>query len=89
MNLKIGRKNMTDTSELQTCPKCKQEVSRQANQCPECGAPLNPRKTYKEAYGGMGLGLFDMIPVVRDLPYAMRYVLMAISFIFLFAVLFL
>jgi hypothetical protein len=30
-----------------------------------------------------------MIPVVRDLPYAMRYVLMAISFIFLFAFLFL
>jgi hypothetical protein len=80
---------MSDTSEFQICPNCKHQAPREANQCLECGSPLNPRKTYKEAFSGMGLGLADLIPGIRSLPYAMRYVIAAISIILLFAFLFL
>lgn len=81
--------NMNHTSELQTCPNCKHQAPREANQCLECGNPLNPHKTYQEAFSGMGLGLFDLLPGVRDLPYAMRYVITAVSIILVFAFLFL
>ncbi|MFH1565872.1 MAG: hypothetical protein ABIB98_01580 [bacterium] len=37
-------------------------------------------KTLKKAYlSWKGLGLFDLIPGVRDLPYVVRFILMAIT----------
>jgi len=37
-------------------------------------------KTVKEAYGSMkGLGLFDLIPGIRDLPYPVRLILAVIA----------
>ena len=37
-------------------------------------------KTPKEAYfSWQGMGLFDLIPGIRDLPYPIRFILMAIT----------
>lgn len=64
---------------LSECPDCKHEVSVRAICCPNCGGPLW-HKTIKDAYGSRsGLGLFDLIPGIRDLPYVVRIVLMAIT----------
>ena len=40
------------------------------------------KKTVKKAYlSWKGLGLFDLIPGVRDLPYVVRFLLMVITVI--------
>jgi hypothetical protein len=63
---------------LKPCPDCGHEVSLRANRCPQCGGPLW-HKTAGEAYGTWkGLGLFDLIPGIRDLPYPVRFILMLI-----------
>jgi hypothetical protein len=39
----VRRKNLTYTSgKLAPCPDCYQPVSRRAQTCPHCGAPLKP-----------------------------------------------
>ena len=44
----------------------------------QCGSPLG-HKTAKEAYiSWSGLGLFDLIPGIRDLPYPVRFVIMVV-----------
>jgi uncharacterized membrane protein YvbJ len=62
---------------LRACPDCGHQVSSRANRCPQCGGPLW-HKTVKEAYGSKGLGLLDLIPGIRDLPYPVRLILMII-----------
>ena len=63
---------------LKPCPDCGHSVSIRASKCPQCGGPLW-HKTAKEAYGSWsGLGLFDLIPGIRDLPYSIRFILMVI-----------
>lgn len=65
-------------TELRSCPDCGHQVSPRANRCPQCVGPLW-QKTVKDAYGSWkGLGLFDLIPGIRDLPYPVRFVLMLI-----------
>jgi hypothetical protein len=56
--------------------------------CPACGMRIR-YKTAKEAYGSWsGLGLFDLIPGVRDLPFPVRFVLMAVVVCALIAAIF-
>ncbi len=44
--------------------------------CPQCGIILR-HKSVKEAYGSWkGLGVFDLIPGIRNLPYPVRLILM-------------
>jgi uncharacterized membrane protein YvbJ len=65
-------------TELRACPDCGHQVSSRANRCPQCGGPLW-HKTAKQAYGSWkGLGLFDLIPGIRDLSYPVRLILMII-----------
>jgi RNA polymerase subunit RPABC4/transcription elongation factor Spt4 len=66
-------------AKLKACPDCGHMVSERASKCPQCGGPLW-HKTIKEAYGSWsGLGIFDLIPGIRDLPYRTRFVF-ALSF---------
>ena len=55
------------------CPKCGQAVRTKDLKCPSCRGFVR-HKTAKEAYG-FGLGLFDLIPGIRDLPFFLRFVL--------------
>jgi len=65
-------------TQLRPCPDCGHQVSSRANRCPNCGGPLW-HKTVKDAYGSWkGLGLIDLIPGIRDLPYPVRFILMII-----------
>ena len=62
-----------------TCPKCGRQVSSPANRCPRCDSLLW-HKTVKETYGSWkGLGLLDVIPGIRNLPYPVRFTLMIIA----------
>ena len=63
-------------SNNQVCSQCGVEVSEKVLKCPQCGSQAR-YKTLKEAYSWSGLGLFDLIPVIRDLPYLIRFVIMA------------
>jgi tRNA(Ile2) C34 agmatinyltransferase TiaS len=53
------------------CPECDADITREDFTCPECGARIR-YKTTKEAYSWGGLGLFDLIPGIRDLPFPAR-----------------
>jgi len=65
-------------AKLKKCSDCGHMVSVRANKCPQCGGPLW-HKTVGDAYGSWsGLGLFDLIPGIRDLPYPVRLLLMLI-----------
>jgi len=65
-------------AKLKACRHCGNQVSERASKCPQCGRPLR-HKTVKEAYGSWsGLGLFDLIPGIRDLPYPARFALMLV-----------
>ena len=58
------------------CPKCSNMNPEVAANCPECGITLR-HKSVKEAYcSWKGLGVFDLIPGIRDLPYPVRFILM-------------
>ena len=60
------------------CPHCRVMVFPDELQCPACRGRLR-YKTFKEAYTmWSGLGIFDLIPGIRDLPYPIRFLLMAI-----------
>jgi len=59
------------------CPECEAEITREDLTCPECGARIR-YMTAKEAYSWGGLGLFDLIPGIRDLPFAARFILMIV-----------
>lgn len=60
------------------CPHCAEQVSKEDFECPACGGRVR-YKTAKEAYGTWGgLGLFDLLPGIRDLPYPVRLLLMAV-----------
>ena len=61
-----------------TCPECEAEIARADFTCPECGARIR-YMTAKEAYSWGGLGLFDLIPGIRDLPFAARLILMIVA----------
>src|SRR5262249_51884337 len=53
------------------CPNCGQILSEPASQCLHCGGRVH--KTYTQAYESpSGLGLFDLIPGIRDLPDPVR-----------------
>jgi len=63
---------------LKPCPDCGHQVSDRAGKCPQCGGPLW-HKTAKEAYGSWsGLGLLDLIPGIRDLPFGVRFAIMLV-----------
>ena len=65
-------------AQLKACPHCRHQVSERASKCLQCGSPLG-HKTAKEAYiSWSGLGLFDLIPGIRDLPYPVRFVIMVV-----------
>ena len=65
-------------AELGECPNCDQQVEAYLKRCPKCGGPLW-HKTPKEAFGSWkGLGIFDLIPGIRALPYLVRLILMII-----------
>lgn len=65
-------------AKLKPCPDCGHQVSYRANKCPQCGGPLW-HKTVKEAYfSWSGLGLIDLIPGIRDLPFAARFAFMVV-----------
>ena len=64
----------------QICSQCRGEVSREDFRCPECGRRVR-YKTVKEAYSWRGLGLFDLMPGIRDLPYIARFAVMLITVI--------
>ena len=58
------------------CPHCGQRVSEKDLRCPGCGGRVR-YKTAKEAYGSLGgMGLFDLIPGIRDLPTPLRFLLL-------------
>jgi len=58
------------------CPECGNMNTEIAANCPKCGITLR-HKSVKEAYGSWkGLGLLDLIPGIRDLPYPVRFILM-------------
>jgi hypothetical protein len=60
------------------CPHCGQTVSVKDLKCPGCGGRVR-YKTAKEAYGSWGgMGLFDLIPGIRDLPTPLRLLLVII-----------
>jgi hypothetical protein len=60
------------------CPHCGQAVSAKAVKCSGCGGRIR-YKTAKEAYGTWGgMGLFDLIPGVRDLPTPLRLLLLIV-----------
>jgi len=61
-----------------TCPACGQPLSEPGGRCDRCEPPTR-HKTAKEAYFSLGgLGLFDLIPGVRNLPYPIRFVIMIV-----------
>lgn len=61
-----------------TCPNCHQGVTEKDLTCPSCKARIR-NKTVKEAYGSWGgLGLFDLIPGIRDWPYGVRVALVIV-----------
>jgi hypothetical protein len=62
----------------QTCPDCDADIAPEDVTCPECSVRIR-YKTAKEAYSWGGLGLFDLIPGVRDLPYPARLTLMIVT----------
>lgn len=71
---------------IESCPDCGHQVSKRARKCPQCGGPLW-HKTVNDAYfSSKGMGLIDLIPGVRDLPFlarlALTALLLAIVFIF-------
>ena len=72
--------------QLRACPDCGHQVSERASKCPQCGGPLW-HKTAKEAYSSWsGLGLIDLIPGIRDLPYPVRFVIMVVVLLLLLLV---
>ena len=75
------------SSNLKPCPDCSHLVSLRADKCPQCGGPLwHKHKSVREAYSWKGLGVIDLLPGVRDLPYPARFVIAVILFGFLFLV---
>jgi hypothetical protein len=61
------------------CPACGLQCAGRDASCPGCGATLPP-KTSSEAYFSLsGLGLFDLIPGVQELPYPARLILMIVT----------
>jgi hypothetical protein len=61
-----------------SCPNCGANVSQTANRCSGCGAKVY--KTVGEAYSSWaGMGLFDLIPGIRDLPFIVRLFLTFIT----------
>ena len=59
------------------CPECGEIFSGRQNKCPHCGVRFH--KAVGEAYGSWsGMGLFDLIPGVRDLPYQVRFTMMIV-----------
>ena len=70
-------------AKLKPCPDCGRQVSERARRCPQCGGPLW-HKTAKDAFFRWGgLGLIDLIPGVRDLPYAARFAIMVVAVLLL------
>jgi hypothetical protein len=59
------------------CPDCGHIFSERARNCPDCGRQTH--KSVAEAYQGSGLGLFDLVPGIRDLPHSVRYALMLVT----------
>lgn len=65
-------------AKLESCPDCGHQVSKRASKCPQCGGPLW-HKTVNDAFlSGKGMGLIDLIPGVRDLPFLARLALVAL-----------
>ena len=62
---------------VKPCPDCGHETSERASKCPACGGPLW-HKTFKEAYSWKGMGLMDLIPGIRDLPFVARLAILAL-----------
>jgi hypothetical protein len=60
-----------------SCPHCDEPVVTSELICSQCGKRVR-YKTSKEAYSLTGLGLFDLIPGIRDLPYIIRLILMVV-----------
>jgi tRNA(Ile2) C34 agmatinyltransferase TiaS len=59
------------------CQDCGEILSGPTSKCPHCGQ--RSHKTIAEAYGTpSGLGLFDLVPGVRDLPYHIRKTVMIV-----------
>lgn len=59
------------------CEACGETVREDVPKCPSCGQRLR-YKTWKESRAWGGLGFFDMIPGIRDLPGPLRFALMVI-----------
>jgi hypothetical protein len=60
------------------CPRCGEGVAEADLKCRACGARVR-HKTVREAYGSWGgMGLFDLIPGVRDLPGTLRLLLLIV-----------
>lgn len=58
------------------CPHCGHDVAAKDLKCPDCGGRVR-YKTVNEAYGTWGgMGLFDLIPGIRDLPTPFRLLLL-------------
>lgn len=75
------------------CKFCKEEIAQGAIKCKHCGSmqyeQINPQsnghKTVKEAYfSKKGMGLIDLIPGIRDLPFSLRIIVLIIGlFVFM------
>lgn len=69
------------------CPHCRQAISLRDLKCPNCRRRVR-YKTAKEAYFSWGgMGLFDLIPGIRDLPAPFRLLLVIIFVVGLLVVL--
>ena len=72
-----GTRAKPKTEAQPSCPDCGQTLSGPSSQCLHCGGRTH--KTVAEAYGSpSGLGLFDLIPGIRDLPDPVRKGLMLV-----------
>jgi len=77
------------TSKYPQCPSCGHDLIIDSPTCAQCGHQLRHKK-FREAYfTWTGLGLFDLIPGIRDLSFKVRLLVMILfigTMVFMFTV---